>query len=272
MNKLNNMPQRLLYRIVQSKTLFKVGVSVFAGFAIKNVIQYGISKYINHLKYLVQNNSEYKAFVLNTVMQNSPNNLLGICITKNGFLLQITTDLQAQVFSLNKLKQSIWNPFTLAQIKCYELIQSIIPDTHFMIQLQSNGFDNNKQGITLYRADGTRTFVYLDILLANFDLEWSKLTTLFGSHLNGASLEEIDKLEIINVTSDMLTLLDECCICNDIFTLQHTMRKLPCNHNFHKECIDSWLKLNITCPLCRVPIVVDSDQNNTLDVVIEILN
>ncbi|KAJ5112365.1 Zinc finger RING-type [Penicillium argentinense] len=44
-----------------------------------------------------------------------------------------------------------------------------------------------------------------------------------------------------------------CPICTDDFIKGQDLRVLPCNHQFHPECIDPWL-INVsgTCPLCRI--------------------
>lgn len=43
-----------------------------------------------------------------------------------------------------------------------------------------------------------------------------------------------------------------CPICLSDYQPKETLRTIPeCNHYFHAECIDEWLKLNATCPLCR---------------------
>ena len=44
---------------------------------------------------------------------------------------------------------------------------------------------------------------------------------------------------------------DGCVICLDNFKTDEKIIKLPCNHIYHPECIQDWLKNNITCPLCR---------------------
>jgi hypothetical protein len=41
----------------------------------------------------------------------------------------------------------------------------------------------------------------------------------------------------------------QCCIC--LIEQSSTFVKTKCNHIFHKECIDEWLKTNTTCPMCR---------------------
>ncbi len=42
-----------------------------------------------------------------------------------------------------------------------------------------------------------------------------------------------------------------CAICHCNYTINEYKRTLDCNHNFHKKCIDKWLKMNLNCPLCR---------------------
>jgi len=47
---------------------------------------------------------------------------------------------------------------------------------------------------------------------------------------------------------------DPCAICRSDFAFGDELRILPCRHEFHTGCVDSWLKINQTCPLCRAPI------------------
>ncbi|XP_057531330.1 putative RING-H2 finger protein ATL21A [Amaranthus tricolor] len=43
-----------------------------------------------------------------------------------------------------------------------------------------------------------------------------------------------------------------CPICLSDFSAKETLRCIPdCKHCFHADCIDEWLKMNGTCPLCR---------------------
>jgi len=43
-----------------------------------------------------------------------------------------------------------------------------------------------------------------------------------------------------------------CSICLSDYLPKDTIRCIPyCNHCFHADCIDGWLKMNATCPLCR---------------------
>ncbi|KAM0046262.1 putative chromatin regulator PHD family [Helianthus debilis subsp. tardiflorus] len=43
-----------------------------------------------------------------------------------------------------------------------------------------------------------------------------------------------------------------CAICLSEYKPKESLRTIPeCNHYFHVECIDRWLKLNATCPVCR---------------------
>jgi len=45
-----------------------------------------------------------------------------------------------------------------------------------------------------------------------------------------------------------------CSICAENYKDGEEMRVLPCPsrmHHFHKSCIDRWLRLNASCPICR---------------------
>lgn len=45
---------------------------------------------------------------------------------------------------------------------------------------------------------------------------------------------------------------DECVICLEDFEEGESCQVFPiCNHIFHTNCIDHWLKNRPTCPLCR---------------------
>ncbi|KAH6832336.1 hypothetical protein C2S53_001744 [Perilla frutescens var. hirtella] len=47
-----------------------------------------------------------------------------------------------------------------------------------------------------------------------------------------------------------------CAICLDEYAIgQWRATIVHCNHRFHAPCIQSWLDLNFTCPLCRFNLV-----------------
>ncbi|KYK55701.1 RING-7 protein [Drechmeria coniospora] len=44
-----------------------------------------------------------------------------------------------------------------------------------------------------------------------------------------------------------------CSICTEDFKVGEDVRVLPCNHQFHPNCVDPWLiDVSGTCPLCRL--------------------
>lgn len=44
----------------------------------------------------------------------------------------------------------------------------------------------------------------------------------------------------------------DCAVCLSQICRHEKLRVLPeCKHGFHVQCIDTWLKYNPTCPLCR---------------------
>ncbi|KAK4802814.1 hypothetical protein SAY86_001017 [Trapa natans] len=47
----------------------------------------------------------------------------------------------------------------------------------------------------------------------------------------------------------------ECCICLSPYEDGVELRELPCRHHFHCTCVDKWLHMNATCPLCKYNIL-----------------
>ena len=46
----------------------------------------------------------------------------------------------------------------------------------------------------------------------------------------------------------------KCTVCQDDFNEQDDVRVLPCEHIYHLDCIDDWLKIHsYKCPCCRKP-------------------
>ncbi|XP_057965170.1 E3 ubiquitin-protein ligase CIP8-like [Malania oleifera] len=51
-----------------------------------------------------------------------------------------------------------------------------------------------------------------------------------------------------------------CVVCTDDIPLQEKVKKLPCSHCFHGECILQWLSIRNSCPLCRFELPTDDSE------------
>lgn len=56
----------------------------------------------------------------------------------------------------------------------------------------------------------------------------------------------------------------KCCICLEQFQSGNELRRLPCLHSFHAECVDKWLVINNACPVCRIPIISQGTNSEHL--------
>jgi len=55
-----------------------------------------------------------------------------------------------------------------------------------------------------------------------------------------------------------------CAICAESYVAGQPIRVLPCPshmHHFHLECIDKWLRVNASCPICRFRLVAERNDN-----------
>ncbi|GAQ85803.1 hypothetical protein KFL_002550100 [Klebsormidium nitens] len=52
-----------------------------------------------------------------------------------------------------------------------------------------------------------------------------------------------------------------CCICLGQYKDGDELRELPCTHHFHSSCVDQWLKINASCPLCKSDMIGGADPS-----------
>ncbi|XP_031101023.1 E3 ubiquitin-protein ligase At4g11680-like isoform X2 [Ipomoea triloba] len=54
-----------------------------------------------------------------------------------------------------------------------------------------------------------------------------------------------------NIDSTNSGFHQECCICLASYSEKEEIRQLPCSHIFHLKCVDQWLRIISSCPLCK---------------------
>lgn len=70
-----------------------------------------------------------------------------------------------------------------------------------------------------------------------------------------ASKASIEAMPSVEIKED-----DECVICLDEF-VGGLAKEMPCKHKFHGGCVEKWLKINGSCPVCRYKMPVDDDND-----------
>ncbi|GKA95068.1 E3 ubiquitin protein ligase RING1-like protein [Tanacetum coccineum] len=87
----------------------------------------------------------------------------------------------------------------------------------------------------------------------NFRLDSPYLHRLIHHHNNNrrtpTSQSFIASLTTITITHNNPTEL--CPVCKEQFVINDLVKKLPCKHIYHVECIVPWLECNSSCPVCR---------------------
>ncbi|KAL5223284.1 hypothetical protein ABZP36_027997 [Zizania latifolia] len=56
---------------------------------------------------------------------------------------------------------------------------------------------------------------------------------------------------------------EECAVCRDGVAAGERVKRLPCSHRYHEECIVPWLGVRNSCPLCRFELPTDDPQYET---------
>ena len=85
------------------------------------------------------------------------------------------------------------------------------------------------------------------------DVKSERWATVAGEKIAqlGTFLFDVSKEE----TRDMNDCDAKCLICQFQYEDKESLRRLPCKHAFHTECVDQWLMTKDFCPYCRQAIV-----------------
>jgi len=71
-------------------------------------------------------------------------------------------------------------------------------------------------------------------------------------------VKAVDKLPVVAYTGQELpSNQTSCAICMADFETEEELKWLHCSHYFHKECIDKWLSVGVTCPVCKGEVHTD---------------
>ncbi|XP_022921923.1 uncharacterized protein LOC111430034 [Cucurbita moschata] len=92
--------------------------------------------------------------------------------------------------------------------------------------------------------------------------------TLFGQFVENenalkgcppAAKSAMENLPLVELKTENI-LTEEvviCAVCKDKFSMEEKVRKLPCCHYYHDDCILPWLNIRNTCPVCRYELPTD---------------
>jgi hypothetical protein len=75
------------------------------------------------------------------------------------------------------------------------------------------------------------------------------------------SKEQIKELPLVSFMSATPHINPDCPVCLEKFTEYEQVSRLPsCTHVFHPTCIESWLLVTCTCPICRKRVIEEEAE------------
>lgn len=85
---------------------------------------------------------------------------------------------------------------------------------------------------------------------------WDAIVTQLLNQMDGTgppplAKDKIKEIPVVVITQDQVRKSLQCSVCWEDFRLDEPVRKLPCEHVYHENCIIPWLELHGTCPICR---------------------
>ena len=119
--------------------------------------------------------------------------------------------------------------------------------------------DTNLYSVCIYVSCVYLTRIFLGVIRFHFEAKSAReyrnldITQVLT---NGATIDMIEKIELVKLGGKFKNLREECPICTEVFQKGDLVRLLPCNktHYFHQHCLDRWLIRKDKCPLCAISV------------------
>lgn len=77
-----------------------------------------------------------------------------------------------------------------------------------------------------------------------------------------ASLPAIEAVKTVTITEEDLGKVKVCAICKEEFEVGEEGKELKCLLLYHPSCIESWLNIHNTCPVCRFEVNLGISESN----------
>ncbi|KAL8550300.1 hypothetical protein ACS0TY_008939 [Phlomoides rotata] len=93
------------------------------------------------------------------------------------------------------------------------------------------------------------------------------LDSLFGdlasrkSGPRSASKAAIDAMPTVEIAKGENDDDEHCVVCLEEWVTCESAKEMPCKHRFHGNCIEKWLKINGSCPVCRFEMPANEDED-----------
>ncbi|XP_074578983.1 uncharacterized protein LOC141835427 [Curcuma longa] len=76
-----------------------------------------------------------------------------------------------------------------------------------------------------------------------------------------AAKSVVESLPSVLLTEEEVAKADAvCAVCKDGILVDESVKRLPCSHLYHNECILPWLAIRNSCPLCRFELPTDDPE------------
>ena len=93
------------------------------------------------------------------------------------------------------------------------------------------------------------TFLFFDFILVSRCICYIFFKDDYDYDLNTNLINEYEEIDYLPGDDN-----DVCSICLEKYFDEEDLKKvvsLKCKHLFHKECIDTWFRINKNCPMCK---------------------